>query len=354
MAASVASAIRRRWEAGALGIGLAAVGGSVRAQGCMPLRFTSPSLGGQATTFLRPHEWQAGLALRRVATNRFFVGTAENETAAPGGQPLRLRLNSADLSVSYGVSERTSLSVTVPLFYGTGSNLHPDGLRHQVSTAGIGDINALGTLWLASPSQHPTGNVQVGLGIKTPSGSHTLARDFFAPDGSVSQQPVTQTLQLGDGGWAIPVQLQAFQQIFPRGSVYASGVYSISLRKHTEVLWPPANALWAVPDVYSARVGLAYAVAPNSGFSLSLGGRIDGTTSRDLIGGRDDFMRHNGYTMYVDPGLSLVTGRNQLTLSVPVRVRENYLPMTLSDGTIRTGAGGVNDFVVYAGYTRRL
>ena len=181
--------------AGALGLGIAAAGGSVHAQGCMPLRFTSPSLGGQATTFLRPHEWQAGLAMRRVATNRFFVGTAENEAAAPGGQPLRLRLNSADVSISYGLSERTALSLTVPLFYGTGSNFNPDGVRHQVSTSGVGDVNALATLWLAAPSQHSTGNVQVGLGLKAPTGSHTLARDFFAPDGSVSQQPVTQTLQ---------------------------------------------------------------------------------------------------------------------------------------------------------------
>lgn len=352
---TLGSAMFGRWSwAGAVGLGVAAMGGSVRAQGCMPLRFTSPSLGGQATTFLRPHEWQAGLAMRRVATNRFFVGTAENEAAAPGGQPLRLRLNSADISVSYGVSERTALSLTVPLFYGTGSNINPDGLRHQVSTGGVGDINALGTLWLASPSRHPTGNVQLGLGIKAPTGSHTLARDFFGPDGSVSQQPVTQTLQLGDGGWAIPVQLQAFQQIFPRGSVYASGVYSISLREHTDVLWPPANALWAVPDVYSARLGLAWAAAPSRGFSLSLGGRIDGTTSRDLFGGHDDYMRHNGYAMYVDPGLSLVSGRSQFTVSVPVRLRENYMSLVLSDGTIRTGAGGVNDFVVYAGYSMRL
>lgn len=354
MAASAALITRPWCWAGALGLGVAAVGHPLGAQGCMPLRFTSPSLGGQATTFLRPHEWQAGVAVRRVATNKFFVGTAEDETAAPGGQPLRLRLNSADLSVSYGVSERTALSLTVPFFYGTGSNLNPDGLRHQVSTSGIGDINATGTLWLAAPSRHPTGNVQVGLGIKAPTGSHDLARDFFAPDGSVSQEPVTQTLQLGDGGWAIPVQVQAFQQIFPRGSVYASGAYSISLREHTDVLWPPANALWGVPDVYSARVGLAYAVAPASGLSMSLGGRIDGTTSSDLFGGHDDYMRHNGYTMYLDPGLSLVSGRSQFTVSVPVRIRHNYLSTVLSDGTIRPGVGGVGDFVVYAGYSMRL
>ena len=36
---------------------------------------------------------------------------------------------------------------------------------------------------------------------------------------------------------------------------------------------------------------------------MSLGGRIDGTTNVDLIGGRDDFHRHAGYTLYADPGV---------------------------------------------------
>jgi len=88
--------------------------------------------------------------------------------------------------------------------------------------------------------------------------------------------------------------------------------------------------------------------------SLSLGGRIDGTTSADLIGGHDDYARKAGYTMYVDPGISWVTGVNQFTLSVPVRVRHNYLPMTLSNGTVRKGGGGVNDFVVFFDFSRRL
>src|SRR5574338_47468 len=86
-----------------------------QAQGCMPLRFTSPNLGGQATSFLRPHEWQVGFDFRRVATHRFFVGTQETEAAAPGGQPLRINLNSVNLSAAYGLTERTSVTLAVPM-----------------------------------------------------------------------------------------------------------------------------------------------------------------------------------------------------------------------------------------------
>ena len=172
--------------------------------------------------------------------------------------------------------------------------------------------------------------------------------------GGTFQAPIPQTVQLGDGGWAILTQVQAFQQVARRLSVYASGVYSISLKEHTDVLWPQANTFWAVPDIYSARAGFGYSVSPDHGWSVSLGGRVDGTTSKDLIGGSDDYYRHSGYSMYVEPGVSWVTGRNQFTLNVPVRVRVNYLTATLSDGTLRPGGGGANDYVIYWGYTRRL
>ncbi len=323
-------------------------------QGCMPLRFTSPSLGGQATTFLRPHEWQAGITGRRVATNKVFGGAQENEALAPGGQPLLIRLNSIDLSVARGMSERIAVTLTVPFSYSTASNFYEDGMRHQVSSTGIGDINAVGTFWLASPSQHPLSNAQLGIGFKAPTGSFHVLGTAYDADGNPFQAPIPQTVQLGDGGWSMPVQLQAFQRIASRVSVYASGVYSISLREHTDVLWPPVNTFWAVPDVYSARVGMGFALAPSHGLSVSLGGRVDGTTSKDLIGGSDDFYRHAGYSMYVEPGLSLVSGPNQFTLSVPVRVRVNYLNLVLSDGSVRPGLGGANDYVIYWGYTRRL
>lgn len=345
---------QRRWLALAVPLAIVAAPTVTHGQGCMPLRFTSPNLGGQATSFLRPHEWQVGVGARRVATHRFFVGTKETESAAPGGQPLRLGLNSLDLSLAYGLSDRSSVTLAVPFSYSTASNVHPDGLRHTSSAGGLGDISVFANYWILAPTAHPFSNVQVGLGAKAPTGSNHKTDDFYASDGSISQQPVTQTLQTGDGGFAVLFQLQAFEQIAPSLSLYQSGYYSASLKEHTDVLWPPAGTNWAVPDVYSARLGLAVAALPNQGLSVSLGGRVDGTTVTDLIGGSDDFYRSAGYTMYADPGLSWVTGLSQVTLSVPVRVHHNYLSMTLSDGTVRPGAGGVNDFVVYLNFSRRM
>lgn len=76
-------------------------------QGCMSLRFTSPSLGGLNAPYLLENDWQFEIALRRVTTDKFFVGSQEDESAAPFGQPpLDLSLNSLDLSITYATTER--------------------------------------------------------------------------------------------------------------------------------------------------------------------------------------------------------------------------------------------------------
>jgi hypothetical protein len=343
----------------AMGVAIAmtvlAIPAEISAQGCMPLHFTTPSLGGEGIVFLRPHQWQVGLAGRRVATNKFFLGDTQNETAGPFGHGVNLRLNSADLSLTYALTEQTSLSVAVPFFTGTAEQTNADGKRHEVSNSGVGDISATANRWLWAPSRHPSGNISLGLGVKTPTGGNHAVGDFYSATGTVTQSMITPTMQLGDGGWAILAQTQAFQQVFDRTAAYASGVYSASLKEHTDEVWGgwPTKFL-SVPDVYTARAGLAFALAPDQGVSASLGGRVDGTRMSDLFGGRDDYKRSPGYYIYVEPGVAWSSGLNQFTLSVPVRVRSNYYTVTLSDGTQKLGTGGVNDYIIYAGFSRRF
>jgi hypothetical protein len=329
-----------------------ALTGTASAQGCMPLHFTTPSLGGEAVSFLHPTQWQVGISYRRVATNRFFIGDQEDEAAAPFGQPLQLRLNSVDATVTYAASYRTNFSLTLPFFYGTDSHVNPDLQRHQMSNTGIGDITALASVWVADPVKHPHGNLQIGLGVKAPTGTyHAMGLTYF-PGGRSAEGEVSPTLQLGDGGWAVLATGQAYQQLAGRTSVYASGEYGMSTRQHTDEIWQGLEV--SVPDVYSVRAGFGYALIPDQGFSVSVGGRVDGTPVSDIIGGRDDYRRDAGYYAYVEPGAAWTSGLNQFTLSVPIRVRAQYYTMALSDGTLRPGGGGVNDYIVYAGWTRRF
>lgn len=319
----------------------------------MPVRFTSPSLGGQRETFFRPGEWQIGVAYRRLWADQWFVGTQVNEAAAPFGQPLYLNINSLDLSVTRGLTDRVSVTLTLPLTYGTHSRFYADNQRHKVGAIGLSDISLVGNGWLLRPATHAGGNISLGFGVKAPTGSNHATDDFFLADGSVVQRPVDQSIQLGDGGWGIMVQLQAFQQILSSVSVYLIGQYLLSPRDTTEVPSPLPGVTLSVPDVYSARAGVAYVLVPRAGISASLGGRIDGIPRRDLIGAENGF-RRPGYTLYLDPGLSLTRGPHEFTLNIPVRIHQNFQQSLMDQQHNFRGGGDLADYLVFTGYTYRF
>ena len=171
------------------------------------------------------------------------------------------------------------------------------------------------------------------------------------------QRPVDQAIELGDGGWGIMVQAQAYKQLLARTSAYFFGAYLISLRESTEVASPiPGTPVvhLAVPDVYSARAGIAYALAPARGISLSLGGRIDGIPQGDLVGGRDNSFRRPGYSLYLDPGIALRRGDEEFMLSVPVRVHQDFQRSSIDQQRSFTGGGDLAEYLIFVGYTHRF
>jgi hypothetical protein len=177
---SPSGAALRQWITGMATVLAVALPHRARAQGCMPLKFLSPGMAGLQSSYLRPHEWQLGIAARRVTTNKFYAGSEEDLSFAPGGQPLYLHLNSLDLSATYAVTDRLSLTATVPFSYSTASNIFPDGNRHQVSSAGMGDVNLVGNFWVLDPGSHVGGNVVAGFGIKVQKSSAAIMRPMIS------------------------------------------------------------------------------------------------------------------------------------------------------------------------------
>src|SRR5947207_1949806 len=139
------------------------------------------------------------------------------------------------------------------------------------------------------------GNVALGFGIKPPTGNNHIKDDFFLADGSVTKRVVDQSIQPGDGGWGFIAQAQAYQRIASGLNAYVFGSYLISPKKKTDVPSPLENVLLSVPDAYSMRAGVGYALAPSHGLSVNLGARIDGIPLRDVIGGADDGFRRPGH-----------------------------------------------------------
>jgi hypothetical protein len=318
----------------------------------MPVRFTSPCLGGNSVP-LRAHHWQVDLAYRRLSAKSWYVGTEPQESAAPFGKPLFININSLDVSVNYGVTDRFALTLTLPFSGGTHSRFYGDGKRHQVAAAGLGDISTVATLWLLNPHKHEDANLALGVGVKTPSGSNAVTDDFFLADGSVIQSAVDQSIQLGDGGWGLIMQMQGYRKLFRRTSGYVNGAYLMSPEDQTDVKSPYPGVTLSIPDVYSARAGIAYAVQPKRGLSASLGIRVDGIPIRDLVGDSDGF-RRPGYSLYIDPGVAFGHGRNTFTLNVPVRVHQNFERSLVDVQLGKNGGGDLAKYLIFVGYSVRF
>jgi hypothetical protein len=319
----------------------------------MPVRFTSPGLAGQTSSLLKKHQWQVDVAYRHLYADKWFVGTDVREDAAPFGHPLYLNIHSVDLGVEYGVTNKLSMVLTLPFSYGTHSRYYQDLQRHEVSSSGLGDISVVGNYWLRDPGKASVGNVAFGLGVKTPSGPNTVRRQVFLTNGQVLNPPVDQSIQLGDGGWGVIGQAQAFRQIYRRLSGYTYEWYLLSPKEMTNVPSPIKALRLSVPDVYSVRVGASYLVLPKRGLSLSFGSRVDGIRVKDLVGGHDGF-RRPGYTLYMEPGVAIGRGLTTFTLSVPFRVHQDFKRGPEDAEYNFAGGGDLANTLVLAGYSVRF
>jgi hypothetical protein len=319
----------------------------------MPIRFNSSSLGEGSVPQLKAHQWQIDFTYRYLPGGPWYVGTQATPSAAPHGQPVHLHINSFELSVDYGVTDRFNVTLDVPFQYATQSYVYPDLHYHEVSAGGLGDIGFYGTYWLLNPKKHLTSNVSVSLGVKTPSGNNEVMGNFWNANGSVTRAPVDQSIQLGDGGWGVTFQAQGYKQLFHRTTGYANGLYLLSPKDATNVPSPVSGAVLSVPDVYSARAGMAYAISPEHGLSASLGVRIDGIPVDDIAGKSDGF-RRPGYNLYIDPGVSYVHGRNIFAVNLPASVYQDFKHSNLDVKIHRVGGGDLATYLVLAQYSYRF
>lgn len=315
--------------------------------------------GESQSTDLRAHEWLVAVDYRYLHADRFFFGSQSQPPSQFHGQPLIINVHSVNLNVTYGVTDRFNLRLTVPVSTGSQSRFYLDSVRHVARAGGIGDIGLVGTTWLLNPQTHADGNVALGAGVKMPTGNNNFTTDYFLKSGASIQFPVDQSIELGDGGWGVIVQGQAFRRFAPRAFAYFTGSYLVSPRNQTDVTRAPtgepnSTVHISVPDVYTGRLGVIYGVLPEQGLSLSLGGRVDGIPYHDLIG-RSDGFRRPSYIVFVDPGISLAQGPGTFTLSTPIRVAQRLATRATaqqSGGTI--GSGDLAGVVIFVGYARRF
>jgi hypothetical protein len=254
------------------------------------------------------------------------------------------------MDIFYGISNRLSVDWTIPYISGSGGAQFGTVQSHHFydyNVSGVGDMAFQAEYWLNDPTKPSRFSGSVDMGIKVPTGNYKVLGP--SPTGT---QPVDETFQLGNGGWELLLRAQGYGQIAGPVFAYGSGYYGMSLTTHTDIKM--AGAFRGVPDTYSGRLGAAYLLPFVEGLVISAGGRINGVTVKDIIGGGDLYWRRPGYEVYVEPGLTLTLGPNIVSFSAPLRVYQKKLN-SLYD--ISLGVVRGSDFAPYlltASYARRF
>ena len=321
------------------------------AQGCAPVRFAGSVPGTEGDIYLRRHTWQVSLTYRQLSSNRLIQG---HDDMGPSSV---VRTKALFSSVTYGVSDRLAVTLSLPFSHGSHDTMYPDGQRHTNRATGLGDVSISAAYWLFNANAlRPGGNLAVGFGLKLPTGANDVSGTWWNADGSTIAWPVHQSIELGDGGWGFSLRVQGFQPVRSRLYLYGGGSYMFNPRRTTEVVRTPGSPQrWAVPDTWDATAGLVATLWPVQGLSARLGVAFDGTRKRDLLGGTDSLEHRLPATSgYLMPGVTLTRGAHTLTLSMGTRIYKRFLPSVWDDANGKKGGGGLARYVFQGGYAVRF
>jgi len=341
----------------------------------------SLSLSGEGIEYLDSGQIQASFGYRYLYADTGYWGNERRDDYYKSRVGSRLTLNSFDFNLTYALTRRFSLSLITPFISASGSTKvenntgtsacgTPGGAcgRHENSFAGFGDLRLTANGWIWDPAHAHNGNISLSLGVKAPTGDYKKWGTYYRagpppgetqPNWHKEGHAADIAIQLGDGGWGAITEVQAFRAFREDLWGYLTGFYLINPRdtNHAETSIPVYGKYQSVsvPDQYQARAGLSYIVWPSQALAVSLGARIDGIPIHDLVGGSDGF-RRPGYSVYVEPGVSLTRWKTTFSLFVPVGVAYNRQKSELDEHGPNTngtqGTGAFANYLIQFGVTR--
>ena len=311
------------------------------AQGCVAIRSN-----GNTCTMMDQHDetaqhinnWVFGLNSRYFKSYKHFVGTEEQKHRVEEGTEVINHFFSTELAPTKQINSRWALAFYVPVIANTRSSMYEHygnastspNARRETHSFGVGDVRFAAYYWLMEPAKARRGNVQVGLGVKLPTGDYRYQDYFYKNDSVKVLGPVDQSIQLGDGGTGITTELNAFYHLSRSFSVYANAFYLANPREQNGVSTARGGTtsassitygsdVMSVPDQYMLRAGASFAA---KNFLFSAGMRMECVPSEDLIGGSSGF-RRPGYVISAEPVVSYKLNKTQFYFSVPVAVQRN-------------------------------
>lgn len=340
----------------------------VAAQGCVAVRnMASCSLTTDSTS---GKGWQIALNYRYFKSFRHFRGSHEEKERVENGTQVINHDNSVLVGAVYTFNKHWGAAITIPVLFIDRSSLYEhkgnaSGERYHTSSHGVGDTRITGYYTFASVN-HNT-NLTVGIGMKLPTGNYDY-KDFFHKNGSEGQdtlvlRPVDQSIQPGDGGTGLIVELNFSQLVARNFRVYASGAYLFNprntngtLRSNTLVSGIPLSNQLSVADQFLFRLGGSYSM---NNFQIVLGGRYEGIPVEDVFGKSDGF-RRPGYIVSLEPAVLYTTGRHTLGINVPIAIERNRTQSVLDKrrtevtGTYQHGDAAFADYLVSLSYSCRF
>jgi hypothetical protein len=343
------------------------------AQGCVAIRAT----GSVCTKFHAGNNkgWRLNSSYRYFKSFRHFVGTDEQKERMENQTEVINWQHAFDLTALREFNSRWSLAVSVPiisnkrssLYEHYGNNSTSPNARQNTRSFGIGDMRLTVYHWLFDPAKTMKWNMQVGLGVKFATGDYTY-NDFFKKNDSTQVQgPVDQSIQLGDGGTGIVVELNTFYNISNSLSVYGSFYYLVNPREQNGTSTSRggpvsanaikySNSTMSVPDQYMLRGGINFT---HKHLTASAGVRKECIPSSDLVGGDGGF-RRPGYVVSLEPGLSYSFSKITIFSTVPFALKrdrtQSYADklQTTATGIYRHGDAAFADYSINLGCSIKL
>lgn len=336
-------------------------------QGCIIVRNVS-GLGQYNVTSksFSTSDWQLNINNRYFRAYRDYVGKKDLKT--PPANENVINSYSMDIDVTRLLPYGWSLDIGFPISANSRTtDLEHGGLntpRHTTSAFGMGDLQFTVLKWLLKPSDNQRGNIQVGLGIKFPTGDFKKQGYFYRNDTTRVLSILNPSIQLGDGGTGIIAELNTYYFLNSKKtfSLYGNFYY---LANPTDINGTQyttgkpetaANILLgaydvSVIDVFSIRAGINYDV---KNWSFSAGVRDEGAPVYDLIG-KSDGIRRSGYTLSGEPGIIYKFKSATVYTYVPFllshEVKQSALDkiITKQTGVYTSGAGGSGDYQIFVG-----
>lgn len=340
------------------------------AQGCVAIKST----GGVCTMdhvggTIDSSKWSLNLNNRYFKSFRHFVGTEEQKHRASAGSEVINHAYTLDISLTRMLNKWWSLGLSVPIIYNARSSWyeHDGKTRHHTNSFGLGDIRLTANRWIIDPDKMSKGNIQVGLGLKLPTGDYTYQDFFYKNDSTQILGPVDQSIQLGDGGTGISAEINSYYNLSKRVGLYGNFYYLANPREQNGTSTarggsPSATAIrygsstMSVPDQYMIRGGANITV---NALTVALGLRKECLPAHDLIGGSSGF-RRPGYIISAEPGITYRIGKTNVYAYLPValkRDRTQSVPdknRTNITGVYAQGDAAFADYAINLGATFRF